>query len=384
MSDNAIYENNREKLAHKDATSIILRLRKLLEEEKSKSNLLQKEVSLLRDKSGTFGMADILRLSALEVEHEKLKQDYQLLRNSIDRGVAQMELENQYQTVIDELMRSREECIQLKTILAQQSQSLKSFGPTSGVASMNERTYDENELADAFQAQKLVNKQLELELKALTEEQTAKLTDLHRQIDNLMAEKNVLQNLMHEQLDNIDENGIDTDIHKQNNILRYELQKSAEDYIELQEQLNEVQTKLIDYTKRNQILLAFIKDNGLADPIMEKLSSTHLASDQGGNNGLVAIKKKAQNYQGIFKYRHEDENKILHRLVNDLQARTALTLLPGLPAVILFMCIRYTDLVNTDEHVRTLLSQFVLSIKKIYKFPSPIEIRILWLVNSIT
>lgn len=52
------------------------------------------------------------RFSELEVENEKLKQDYKLLRNSIDRGVADLELEAQYQTVIHELERSREECVQ--------------------------------------------------------------------------------------------------------------------------------------------------------------------------------------------------------------------------------------------------------------------------------
>lgn len=35
----------------------------------------------------------LFRASELEVENEKLRQDYQLLRNSIDRGVESRELE---------------------------------------------------------------------------------------------------------------------------------------------------------------------------------------------------------------------------------------------------------------------------------------------------
>lgn len=35
-------------------------------------------------------------MNELEVENEKLRQDYQLLRNSIERGVEQQELEGTF------------------------------------------------------------------------------------------------------------------------------------------------------------------------------------------------------------------------------------------------------------------------------------------------
>lgn len=57
-----LYENHREKLAHKDATSIILRLRKLLEDEKSKGEILKKELGRFRDKTdSTVTVADLIR-----------------------------------------------------------------------------------------------------------------------------------------------------------------------------------------------------------------------------------------------------------------------------------------------------------------------------------
>ena len=101
-------------------------------------------------------------------------------------------------------------------------------------------------------------------------------------------------------------------------------------------------------------------------------------------NNIATVKKKEQKYQGILKFSNADEGKILHRLVVDLRPRMAVTLLPSLPAFIIFMCIRYTDLVNADQHVKTLLTNFVLMVKKIYKLPNTIESRILWIVNSIT
>lgn len=45
----------------------------------------------------------------------------------------------------------------------------------------------------------------------------------------------------------------------------------------------------------------------------------------------------------------------------------AVNLIPGLPAYILFMCLRHADYVNDDQKVRTLLTSTINSIKKILK-----------------
>ena len=42
-------------------------------------------------------------------------------------------------------------------------------------------------------------------------------------------------------------------------------------------------------------------------------------------------------------------------------------LLPGLPAYILFMCVRHTDYVNDDEKVRSLLTSTINGVKKSVK-----------------
>ena len=54
-------------------------------------------------------------------------------------------------------------------------------------------------------------------------------------------------------------------------------------------------------------------------------------------------------------------------VVIDLKPKIASTLLPGLPAYVLFMCIRHTDYINDDDKVRTLLTATISGIKKIVK-----------------
>lgn len=44
-----------------------------------------------------------------------------------------------------------------------------------------------------------------------------------------------------------------------------------------------------------------------------------------------------------------------------------MNLIPGLPAYILFMCVRHADYLNDDQKVRSLLTSTINGIKKILK-----------------
>ncbi|XP_058120262.1 unconventional myosin-Va [Anopheles coustani] len=360
----------------KDQTAIILRMRKLFEEEKSKSEQLRKELTRLK-KSSTVSTEDSIRASELEVENEKLRQDYNLLRNSIKRGVESREMEAQYGALQEELKRRREECISLKAVLAQQSQSLRSLGQAvNGETSL--RIHDEGELMEAFQAQKLVNRQLESELRAITDANNESLVESNRIIDGLKAENGELQAILQQHVEENDaqEPPVDVDTLRQTEqYLRHELRKSTGEYVGLQEQLNELLAKNNELLKKNNILANRLRDHGLNDSI--------LMNDEF-HNMVAVVKKQTQSSQGILKYRQEDESKIMQRLVTDLKPRVAVTLAPSLPAYMVFMCIRYTDLVNMDQHVRSLLTRFVQMIKRLYKGANSVEVRVMWLANTLT
>lgn len=68
----------------------------------------------------------------------------------------------------------------------------------------------------------------------------------------------------------------------------------------------------------------------------------------------------------------------------DLKPRTAVTLLPGLPAYIVFMCVRHTDYINSEDKVRSLLSAFTNTVKKVVRKRSEdFETIALWLSNTL-
>ena len=232
-------------------------MRKICEDERCKNENLLKEIARLR-KSSSFNTEDSLKMSELEVENEKLRQDYQLLRNSIKRGVEQQELEAQYQSLLEELKRRRDEIISLKAVLAQQSQSLRSLSQIQNTSNgdMSIRLQDEAELMEAFQAQKLVNRQLESELRSMTDANNETLGEYKRIIDEMQKENQSLQGILLEKVENGEENSVET-LRQSDHYLRHELQKSTLMYVGMQEQINELMQKNQELVKKNNILEKF-------------------------------------------------------------------------------------------------------------------------------
>lgn len=101
-------------------------------------------------------------------------------------------------------------------------------------------------------------------------------------------------------------------------------------------------------------------------------NSTTISSDDGT---IVAKKKNRSEFMGMFKLSVEDDPVVVRNLIIgnlfivnsvfciifnlinfiELRPETALKLLPGLPAYILFMCIRYYDFSKEEKRVSILL-----------------------------
>lgn len=347
------------------STATILKMRKLFEEQKKISERLQGKLdryeSLKRPYNQSLSPEDRIRLSELEVEHEKLAKDYESLRMGISRGVETQILNDHYVALQEELRRRKEESVQLKTVLAEQSQSMRSLNDN---ASMLDRFQDYTELLEAFQAQKLVNRQLESELTAITEEHNVALREFSRQQDDSCLEKGKLEEILYAELQKGHQGGEESV--QSVNYLRHELESVTADYATSQEELNEMR-------RSNQILMERLRDHGLNDSIL---------LDEGVST-MALVNKRPQTYQGIFKYLHEDEGKIIQRLVTEYTPQIAITLPPALPAYIFLMCVRYTDLMNADQNVRTLLSNIITQAKKVFQQPNTLETRLVGIVNML-
>ncbi len=105
---------------------------------------------------------------------------------------------------------------------------------------------------------------------------------------------------------------------------------------------------------------------------MSSMSAVTITNSNFENSGatnlfIPQIKYKNGEYMGVLEWKLEDQEKLINRLIYDLKPRLAVTFLPGTPSYVLFMCIRYADMLNDDERVRSLLDTTVQSIKKLIK-----------------
>ncbi|KAF2349500.1 Dilute domain [Trinorchestia longiramus] len=117
---------------------------------------------------------------------------------------------------------------------------------------------------------------------------------------------------------------------------------------------------------------------------METLEGVVEVAETATNAYLPAIRKKERDYMGMMEYDKRDETTIIKMLIYDLKPRIAVSLLPGLPAYILFMCIRHTDHINDDEKVRSLLNHTMTGIKRVIKKRhQDLDSTVLWLSNTL-
>ncbi|RZF37289.1 hypothetical protein LSTR_LSTR005621 [Laodelphax striatellus] len=305
---------------------------------------------------------DNIKLQELEISNARLKNDLSSIRkfvlthspdNIFDKAAAD-ELMQQFDDLQGELDRSREECIQLKGMLTTRNQGVRSIAASNYADNDVDMSLinEDGELVLAYEAQKKIIRQLEDEL------QSSKL-----KIDELSEDNERQQKLLSANLTSkgpLNQNEV---------FLRLELNRLTNENLDLYEQ----KEKLSEEIRKLRKMLK-------GKPVSEKINKS-------GETGVVVpvVRKmdSKREYMGMFEFQSGEEAIIIRRLVAGLKPEVAVTLLPGLPAYILFMCIRHTDFINNEEMVKSLLSCFIKSIKSLIKKRNDFDTMVLWLSNSV-
>ncbi|XP_075821360.1 unconventional myosin-Vc isoform X6 [Microtus pennsylvanicus] len=82
----------------------------------------------------------------------------------------------------------------------------------------------------------------------------------------------------------------------------------------------------------------------------------------------VHLPSGPKEYLGMLEYKKEDEAKIIQNLILDLKPRgVVVNMIPGLPAHILFMCVRYADSLNDADMLKSLMNSAINGIKHVVK-----------------
>ncbi|XP_068581992.1 unconventional myosin-Va [Cebidichthys violaceus] len=86
---------------------------------------------------------------------------------------------------------------------------------------------------------------------------------------------------------------------------------------------------------------------------------------------------------GLLECRKRDEAKLIKNLITDIRVDSALSLPPGLPASVLFLCVRRADCSGDQTHARSLCSAAVTAMKAaLKKHSNDVDMTALWLKNA--
>uniref|UniRef100_A0A3P9K360 Methyl-CpG binding domain protein 3b n=1 Tax=Oryzias latipes TaxID=8090 RepID=A0A3P9K360_ORYLA len=92
---------------------------------------------------------------------------------------------------------------------------------------------------------------------------------------------------------------------------------------------------------------------------------------------------KAAAVPGLLECRKRDENKLIRNLITDIRAEGALSLPPGLPASVLFLCVRQADCSGDPARARSFCGAAVTAMKAaLKKHQQDVKMTALWLKNA--
>ncbi|XP_073964609.1 dilute class unconventional myosin [Choristoneura fumiferana] len=321
---------------------------------------------------------DRFKVEELEIENKKLREHVERLRASGDSILLSKEVIDQLGVMQKELDRRRDECIQLKSVLTNHTVNLKSL-TSSSYGSDVDIVNEDGELATAYETQKGINRQLQEELLAEKKFYSEHISKTKTEIDRLREENEKYQKILSGELSQEPKN-------KEQEFAQNEIIKLAAESLALQERVDKLSESCRRYKNQIRLLVTRLREAGVND-VSDILDGSDVVVPQNASLApeiAPVTRKKEREYLGMFEYKVQDEGTIIKKLILDLKPRTAMSLLPGLPAYILFMMLRHMDHVDDEPKMHQLMKAFRNGVKKVLKKRADsVEYNALWLANML-
>ncbi|XP_076436047.1 unconventional myosin-Va-like isoform X2 [Babylonia areolata] len=369
---------------------------KVLEKERERLNERLERFEEDGTQPGTIGSGsamDTLKMQELEVEKDKLKKEVERLMRSIaettnfgaDGGAvspAAKEFMDQFEAMTEELERRRDECLELRAMMANRAVTTHAVSSAS-YGGHDEMINEDNELVMAYQTQVELNRLLQQQLDKVEKELKRKEKSYQQELRDLRRENEQQQKLIGKQRKQIKKNDNLGPEAKIEATMQHEITRMTSENLDLRETIDKQTDQIRRLKKMLKVYAKKLKD-GEAEEIAAVLDKEEGGSDGKGGAAIGAtVIHRERTYMGMLEYRREDEGALIKNLILELKPKIASGLLPGLPAYTLFMCVRHTDYINDDDKVKSLLTATINGIKKVVKKHSDdLERVTLWLANT--
>uniref|UniRef100_A0A2K6K5Q1 Unconventional myosin-Va n=1 Tax=Rhinopithecus bieti TaxID=61621 RepID=A0A2K6K5Q1_RHIBE len=369
--------------------SLFLKLQKRVTELEQEKQVMQdeldrKEEQVLRSKAkeeerpqirGAELEYESLKRQELESENKKLKNELNELRKALSEksapevtapgAPAYRVLMEQLTSVSEELDVRKEEVLILRSQLVSQKEAIQPKNTMTDSTILLEdvqKMKDKGEIAQAYIGLKETNRLLESQLQSQKRSHENEAEALRGEIQSLKEENNRQQQLLAQNLQLPPEARIEAS-------LQHEITRLTNENLYFEElyadEPKKYQSYRISLYKRMIVCKTIVLFRCLPLGQMENISPGQIIDEP---IRPVNIPRKEKDFQGMLEYKKEDEQKLVKNLILELKPRgVAVNLIPGLPAYILFMCVRHADYLNDDQKVRSLLTSTINSIKKVLK-----------------
>uniref|UniRef100_A0A8C9SJR6 Unconventional myosin-Va n=1 Tax=Scleropages formosus TaxID=113540 RepID=A0A8C9SJR6_SCLFO len=289
----------------------------------------------------------------LESENKRLKHELNQMRQLLMEDTTTVAMGTAmpggpaYKLLLDQLNLANEELeVRKEEVLILRSQLV------SQKEAMQHKTKDAGDMTQAYMGLKESNRLLEAQMQAQKRNHENEIEVLHGELQSLKEENNRQQQLLAQNLQLPPEARIEAS-------LQHEITRLTHENLDLMEQVEQQDKAVRKLRKQLKVFAKKFCEMG------ESISPGQQAEEA---IQPVNIPRKEKDFQGMLEYKKEDEQKLVKYLILELKPRgVAVNVIPGLPAYILFMCLRYADYTNNDQKVRILLTSIINSIKKILK-----------------
>ncbi|XP_043952741.1 unconventional myosin-Va isoform X7 [Gambusia affinis] len=349
-----------------------------------------------------------LKRQELESENKKLRHDLAEMRQSLLGGAAAgagapgspayKVLLDQLNASCEELEVRKEEVLILRSQLVSQKEAVhhkETMTEPSVFAQDVNKLKDADELKQAYVGLKDTNRLLEQQLQAQRRTYDSEVESLRGELQNVKEENNRQQQLLAQNLQLPPEARIEASLqHEITRLTNENLELMADDPTASREARVIILRRMVDLMeqleKQDRTIRKLKKQLKVYSKRIGEMGAGHTEGQTSPGQMVeepihpVNIPRREKDFQGMLEYKKEDEMKLVKNLILELKPRgVAVNLIPGLPAYILFMCLRHADYVNDDQKVRTLLTSTINSIKKILKKRGDdFETVSFWLANT--
>ncbi|XP_050398741.1 unconventional myosin-Va isoform X2 [Patella vulgata] len=323
-----------------------------------------------------------LKMQELENENDKLKREVKRLMGALadssdlddrsgETSPSGKKFMEKFDAMCDELDRRREECLQLRALLADRTISTHTIAKES-YSGQDNLVNEDDELSMAYKTQKDSNRLLQSQLEKTEKEAKKIQEELKAEIKELRKDNERQQKLIGQNLSLGPEAKIEA-------TMQHEITRLTSENLDLREEIDKHTTQIRMLKKMVKVYSKKLQA-GEAAEIQAELER---AESIDSNGSLATVKQKERAFMGMLELKKEDEGTLVKNLILDLKPKVAAGLIPGLPAYVLFMIVRQTDFTNDDEKVRGLLTNTINGIKKVVKrHNDDLERITLWLANT--